>query len=318
MATKTDLDGYLYNEDPSLLSRLEQWVAGVTIDQLPASVTLHWRHAGGASWEKFAEFPIAGLPISAAGVVERARELVVAHMGPQPQGGALRARVAVSGKKSMPDVDHTRTLTAGEDDDRTEIAWLRRELVALRAHNQSQQAQLVAMGAVVVNSTASANTLAAQQSQTIGVLATTRATATAADEWSKATTLIGGVALLWFMPQIKRRLGLPDDAPIEDVISAARNVLRHRGESPRPAPTPPPGARAPAQLETVTTPSPIDEPEVGEAVEVASRTPDQEISDFLTRFRSDPNFARALGLRALKEPQLAEELKQAAIAAMGA
>ena len=108
----TTLDGYLFDESPSLTSKLEDWFRGLRAMQERPSIalTIRWREADTGSSKKVAELPINDpSPAAVRNLVDKVRDVIVETAGQEPDG-YVTARGVREGQHSKPDMTHSRRL----------------------------------------------------------------------------------------------------------------------------------------------------------------------------------------------------------------
>lgn len=315
MATATDLAGFLANDEENLGARLTVWLTTLEPKDVPASIRIGWKPTGMISEEALDEIAIVNTANQAPALIEEVRKKIIEKLGTQPEGGTLRVRISKKSMKASPDVDMSRKLVAGAFDNDGNVAMIRAEADRLRGENSELRRQNVELVKCVTNSSASANVLVAEQAKQIANLGTIRAASTSADEWSSLTTVLGGVAFMYFLPTLKEAMGLKPSAGIADILLVGRRMLT--GEVPPPdqkviekAPErralPPPGAGPdPVVLDAAAQPEATEKP----------KSIEEEIDALLARFRGEKPFRVALGRRMVTDTALQNEFKAAALEA---
>lgn len=139
--SRTDLEGYLRNDEPSLNTQLLRWFAKGDGDatspnapKLPALIKVEWRVEGGGSFEPIHTITLSAIPTSTVNLLNEVQEAVTNRLGPAPIG-QIRTRGWGSGSSGSPGLSFTRTLAAavmGHPD----VSLLRAENLALRRQNE--------------------------------------------------------------------------------------------------------------------------------------------------------------------------------------
>jgi hypothetical protein len=320
MATTTDLPGFLRNDDDNLELRLTEWVSGLSSEDLPGSIRIHWKPTGLLSEEPLNEVAVTSLPVSAAMLVEEVRKKVTDKLGPQPEGGTLRVRASRRSQKASPDVDMSRKLVAGAVEGDVNAALYKGEADRLRLENQELRRQYGELAKSVVAMGGSMTALVGKQAETIGTLGTVRATAGAADEFGGLKTAIGMYLLLQFLPVIKEQLGLNRNASLREVMDAGGRLMRGELDTQAKAPAPPPGAGhgpAPRQINGPAGKAiDVDTAPASSDAGAPALTIKEQVEAIIERFRTDQEFRRVLALRLAGDTELQEELRGAAMAAL--
>lgn len=302
MATRTDIDGFLRNDDDNLSARVSDWISKLTDADLPGLARVSRKPAGILSEETIGELAITTIPTSAAVLVEEIREVIRGRLGPQPDGGSVRVRISKTRQRSSPDVDMQRRLCVASDvEGDVNAAFLRAQyerVVSENAELRRQNVELVKCNTTVVGSQMA---LSAEQSKTIAALGTTRAVVTASNDMSGITTFLGLLTFYFFWPQLKVAMGLNPGASVKDVIDAGKRMMA--GEQPpllvdKP-PKPPDSARRIQQAPDVPAPA-------------AELPKPESADDFVARLRNDPEFRRDCASRIMPDTALLAELSAAA------
>lgn len=318
MSTRTDLTGALVGDEDNLTLRMSDFFAkhaGKTL-----VINVRWTPIGGSAPEKLNDDPILVEKAAPAGVcnlVEAVSKVITGKLGPSP-AGLLRVQGYVKGESGNPGkpLDFSRTLVpadlSGLGD--PNLTLVRGQLDQALRQNSTLHTLLVQLAS------ANAGSLG-QLAQANAQLATVRAAASAGADAGTLGTLIGIGAVLVMAPVIKRELGLPPNATLDQVLQsvrrqalsvAAADALEPPAPPPRAMfsePPAPPGAGGGAGAGA-------GGPEAPEAAQGAAQAPplpagQVDLDQVLAQLRADPELRRQAFARAMQDP----ELKAAAEAA---
>lgn len=240
MASKTDLDGFLYNDEGNVAEQLAAWLSGGDQKEpgqppaTPATLRLMYRAQGAQSFETMWEEKLQTLPATAEPILSKLRAVIVEKLGTNPTG-QLRLRGWGRSQAASPGLDVQRTITLNEE--WTDMALLRAELVEERRKNRElfEIVKELSMGSMAM-----ANAHAGSLAQ----LATVRAGGAAAADSSGVGGLLGLMGIVMFKPhldavlrgepnsiatfgdRLMRRLAGDDTTPNEEQI---RQVLADPG-----------------------------------------------------------------------------------------
>lgn len=198
MASRTDLDGFLYNDEGNVSDRVTDWLA--TGDQrepgsppqTPATVRLLYRATGAQSLETLWETKLQNLPATSEPIVSALRQAIIEKLGTSPTG-LLRVRGWGRSQAASPGLDCTRTITIGEE--WSDMALLRAELAEARRtiRDQNQVIKELGLGGMA---------MASAHSQSLQQLATVRAGGSAAADSSGIGGLLGLFGIVMFKPHL--------------------------------------------------------------------------------------------------------------------
>lgn len=218
MATPALLSEALREADDNLTLRLSQWFTQVHSEKLFVNVRFS-PHGQGPQRLNGEPLEVNRQLEGINNFVDRIEDLIREKLGPAPFG-VLRIQGYEPRKSASPSLDFTRTLipeeAAGLNDANSAVyrainADLLRRNAQLETHLVSMSSQL----AIALGST----------SQALQGAATIRTASSASNELSGLGPLVSLIAIIVLYPQLKEILGLPPDAPMTDVIKAARTAL---------------------------------------------------------------------------------------------
>lgn len=217
MSTRTDLGGMLRYDEKGNFHRLLYEAMKKRKDECQHLVVqARWRDNQASSETTIAEITVTVANVgSVDGIVDDIQRDIENALGPAPDG-TLRVLAYEKGKSVDPMVTLQRRLTpkaGGMDHDLSLTLQLLRDSHALNMHMTSQMAQVVASQSVLNGQLAQAN----------AQLASVRGSASAAADTAGGGIwgLLGFGALVLYMPTLKAKLGLPKNAPIDQVVERA-------------------------------------------------------------------------------------------------
>lgn len=238
----TTLDGYLFDESPSLRTKLEDWLRKVRGTSHKAlALTVRWKEAESSSSQKLSDIPIEKpTPGAVRNLLDQVRDQVVEAAGQEPDG-FLTVRGVEAGNHASPGFTHQRRLQTGAAATAAArgtmyVDELRDDVRDLRALNRELTADLREVLAYMMGAMQ-------KKDETIDHLATQRAAgSTVADAGGSWTTLIGLVAVAIGWPVLKESFGIPKSASIPESMTLIRAKFqaamgKARGDGPPPAGT---------------------------------------------------------------------------------
>lgn len=278
MATGTDLDGMLYEDEDNLVLRLTHWLANSP--ELPLQGRAHWKERGDTSSRKVAEITVNGPNASATAICNQLEEEIKKQLGPNPAFGGLRIRFWSRSQSSNAGVDLHRTLTAGEGFEGQDKADLLRELNEARRERREFAGLLKEMFI-------SSMTSNAQKDQVISTLGTMRAVPNAASDIGGVWNIVNIGLLVFGYPILKKVLGLPDTADGNAVVTALQKrvlaLAMSQGEESREeeVKSPPPLPSPPRPVDMLLPPSPSSAPPPADKQEDLRNSLDSFIQDLI-------------------------------------
>lgn len=228
----TDLAGYLRDDEDNLTIRLVDWFAGVRTP--PLSVNVRWRDAQATSPRRLNDDPIVVDPPDSRGIpnlIDAIEKLVIDRLGVTPIG-TIRVQGYDKGQSAKSGLDFSSILLAPDSGGIGEpnLALVRglysqeRQLThqLISELRQSQHALTATVGALA---------------QSLANSATIRTASSAASDTTGLGPLLAMGAVIVFAPHIKAAFGLNPDAPLTEVIKAARQgmnaaILDKKGGAP--------------------------------------------------------------------------------------
>lgn len=328
MATKTDLQGMLRNDDPSFSSLLHDFFGKADL-QWPCRVVARWKASGTSSEEQIAILPVQhpgkNKSVNVNVLLEGLEQAILPKIGATPVG-TMRLRANSNGRSGSPEVDMQRTLiVTGETGDTADTTLLKHRLACVERQNEQLHTLLVTLSV-------GAHTSAAQLAQANAQLSGVRtATASAHDVGNVGTLAILG-GLLVMLPAIKEQLGVPKNASVADMIKYAQYKVMKTFEADqadeRPveqeerAPAPPEGQRSSVHG-LLTGPSsgaadgPADSSGTSPTPEAPAASPAiDDVQAIIDRMESDQAWRESLFQAALRRPAVADQVKLMAMQAL--
>ena len=243
MATATDLQGFLTADDNNLQLRMIDWFGKHAGQRV--GVNVRWKPISSSSFERLHDEPLSFVAdvAGATAAIEEVARIIIERQGTNPHG-TVRVQGYEQGKSSAPSLDMTRLLNpSGGDGDPS--------LVLVRGQLSQSLARCQHLENILSQQLSAQTVLIAQQSLALQQLATVRTASSASSDLSGLPTLLAGGALILGWPSIKAALGLPPEAPINEVITKMRaSLMAPSGPAPvqlmdRAPPRLPLGAAAP-------------------------------------------------------------------------
>lgn len=216
MATRTDLGGLLRYDDQNFHRALHEGLKKSKNEIPTLKVMARWRDAQASSEATIVDLRVNLPTVEAVDqIINDLEAQVQTALGPMPDG-TLRLQAYEPGKQGDPLANMQRRLTpkvGGMDHDLSLTLQLLRDSHALNMHMSSQMAQVVASQSVLNGQLAQAN----------AQLASVRGSASAAADTAGGGIwgILGFGALVLYMPTLKAKLGLPKNAPIDQVVERA-------------------------------------------------------------------------------------------------
>lgn len=238
----TTLDGYLTDDNPSLLTKVDRWFAHLRANKPEklCHLKVSWKDYDSGSTGKIDDIRIKAPynPTAARNVIDAVRSAIHEHAGQEPDG-TLLCRGIHDGEASDPAFTHQRRIKhdpAGDADRVTAriVEDLRKDNAELRQHNRELvgdlRDQLAVQGATIQKQSEEIRHLAVQRS--VGT--------TAADAGGTWSSLIGLGILVLGWPAIRKAFDIPENATTEQAIGLIQAGISKRLASDGPGKTTPP------------------------------------------------------------------------------